>query len=151
MEFKVSPIGFVQSTVTEPVDVDWGSTTSTIVLLDEYKRGAAGLADFSHLLVLTWLNRARFEMERHIVRRPQGREDMPLVGIFSQRAKDRPNPIGVTAVRLLSASEGMITVTGLDAIDKTPVIDIKPYYTQYDQVASPVVPEWVERLMVHYF
>lgn len=151
MEFIVKPIGFVQASIKDTVDANWGATTSKIILNEEYRNGIVGLSEFSHVLVITWLDRARFELERHIVRKPQGREDMPMVGIFSQRAKDRPNPIGVTAVRLLDATEGIITVRGLDAIDMTPVIDIKPYYPQYDKVDSPVVPEWVGRLMAGYF
>lgn len=151
MEFIVKPIGFVQASIKDTVDANWGATTSKIILHDEYRNGIIGLSEFSHVLVITWLDRAKFELERHIVRKPQGREDMPLVGIFSQRAKDRPNPVGVTSVRLLAAAEGIITVGGLDAIDMTPVIDIKPYYPQYDKVDSPVVPEWVGRLMAGYF
>ena len=76
---------------------------------------------------------------------------MPKVGIFAQRAKNRPNPIGVTAVEIVSVGENCIEVKGLDAIDGTPVLDIKPYYPTYDQVASPVVPDWVNELMKDYF
>ena len=72
---------------------------------------------------------------------------MPKVGIFSQRAKDRPNPIGVTAVKIISVGDGYIEVKGLDAINETPVLDIKPYYPHYDKIDSPNVPEWVYKLM----
>ena len=75
---------------------------------------------------------------------------MPLVGIFSQRGKDRPNTIGVTAVEIISVEEQFITVRGLDAIDGTPVLDIKPYYPVFDK-REAVVPEWVNRLMEDYF
>ena len=97
------------------------------------------------------MNETNFETEKHLVRHPQGRNDMPNVGIFSQRAKDRPNSIGVTSVTLLSASENIIRVQGLDAIDGTPVLDIKPYYPQYDLKADATVPEWVNILMKNYF
>ena len=83
-------------------------------------------------------------------RRPQNRDDMPLVGIFSQRGKDRPNTIGMTSVKLVSVGQNTLTVKGLDAIDGTPVLDIKPYYPVYDK-KDAVVPEWVNRLMEHYF
>jgi tRNA-Thr(GGU) m(6)t(6)A37 methyltransferase TsaA len=76
---------------------------------------------------------------------------MPVLGIFAQRAKHRPNPIGITAVQLLSVKDNIITVKGLDAIDGTPVIDIKPYFPQYDRVEKAKIPEWVSRLMVNYF
>ncbi len=76
---------------------------------------------------------------------------MPEVGILSQRAKDRPNPIGVTAVEIVKVVEDCLEVKGLDAIDGTPVLDIKPYFPQYDRVASPAVPAWVDELMKDYF
>ena len=72
------------------------------------------------------------------------------MGIFAQRGKDRPNRIGMTAVEILSVTEDSLTVRGLDAVDGTPVLDIKPYYPAYDQ-RDARVPEWVDRLMQHYF
>ena len=75
---------------------------------------------------------------------------MPMVGIFSQRAKDRPNRIGMTSVEIVSVSDRTLTVKGLDAVNGTPVLDIKPYYPVYDRKEA-VVPGWVNRLMEHYF
>lgn len=75
---------------------------------------------------------------------------MPLVGIFSKRGKDRPNRIGMTSVEIVSVSEDRLVVKGLDAIDGTLILDIKPYYPVYDK-KDAVVPEWVDRLMEHYF
>lgn len=75
---------------------------------------------------------------------------MPLVGIFSQRGKDRPNKIGMTSVEIISVTDDTLVVKGLDAVDGTPVLDIKPYYPAYDKKEA-TVPEWVERLMEHYF
>lgn len=96
------------------------------------------------------MDKAKYEKDKHLQRRPQNREDMPLVGIFSQRGKDRPNTIGMTSVEILSVDEKSITVKGLDAIDGTPVLDIKPYYPVYDKKDASV-PEWVARLMEQYF
>ncbi len=76
---------------------------------------------------------------------------MPEMGIFAQRARHRPNPIGVTAVELVRREKNRVWVRGLDAIDGTPVVDVKPYVPQFDAVESPRVPEWIERLMVGYF
>ena len=73
-----------------------------------------------------------------------------MVGIFSQRAKDRPNRIGMTSVEIVSVSGRTLTVKGLDAVNGTPVLDIKPYYPVYDR-KDAAVPEWVDRLMEHYF
>ncbi len=72
------------------------------------------------------------------------------VGIFAQRAKDRPNPIGLTAVKIVEVGAESIAVRGPDAIDGTPVPDIKPYVSQYDRIESPAIPEWVNRLMEGY-
>jgi len=149
--FLLKPIGVVESPVKEPVDENWGTVTSRISLKPEYSPGLLGLGDFSHVIVVTYLHKASFDPARHLQRRPRGLEQMPKVGIFSQRAKDRPNPLGITAVELLDVGENHITVRGLDAIDGTPVIDIKPYFPQYDRVDSPVVPAWVEELMKNYF
>jgi tRNA-Thr(GGU) m(6)t(6)A37 methyltransferase TsaA len=124
---------------------------SVIEVLPEFTPGLLGLPDFSHALVVTFMHAAHYDPERHLTRRPQGRDDMPTVGIFAQRAKDRPNPIGITAVRIVSVSDGRVTVTGLDAIDGTPVLDIKPYYPQYDAPSGVTVPSWVDRLMKDYF
>ena len=96
------------------------------------------------------MDRAVFDREKHLKRHPQNHEDMPLVGIFSQRGKDRPNRMGMTSVQVVEVSEDTLTVKGLDAIDGTPVLDIKPYYPVYDRKDANV-PEWVDRLMVHYF
>jgi len=76
---------------------------------------------------------------------------MPEVGIFAQRAKDRPNPIGITAVPIVKVLPEAIEVRGLDAIHGTPVLDLKPYYPAYDLVRGASVPEWVDRLMAGYF
>jgi tRNA-Thr(GGU) m(6)t(6)A37 methyltransferase TsaA len=150
-EIKLKPIGFVSSSVTEQTDENWGQITSRILLQPEYIGALSGLGDFSHAIIITYLHQAKYEKEKHLQRRPRGLESMPKVGIFSQRAKDRPNPIGVTAVKIINVEDGHIEVQGLDAINETPVLDVKPYYPQYDKIDSPKVPEWVHRLMEKYF
>ena len=95
-------IGKVKSNVTERIDHNWGETVSKIIINEELQDGLKGLEDFSHVIVVYHLNEADFVKERHLTRKPQGREDMPNVGIFSQRAKDRPSAIGITSVKLLS-------------------------------------------------
>ena len=149
-ELKVKPIGRVRNQVAERKDVSWGADVSSILLEEPFRPGLKGLEDFSHAIILFWLDRARFDPEKHLQRRPRNRDDMPRIGIFAQRGKDRPNPIGVTAVEILSVTEDTLVVKGLDAIDGTPVLDIKPYYPAYDQ-KDAAVPEWVGRLMEQYF
>ena len=145
------PIGFIKSDVTEKVDSGWGSINSEIVINKDLTDGLKGLEEFSHIIVVYHLNEAKFIKEKHLTRRPQGREDMPVVGIFSQRAKDRPNAIGITSVKLISVHQNIIKVQGLDAIDRTPILDIKPYYPIFDTKEKAVVPKWVDTLMEDYF
>ena len=150
-DIRLQPIGFVSSPVTERTDENWGEIRSTVVLNPEFAGALLGLEDFSHAIVVTYLHQARFEKGKHLQRRPRNLETMPKVGILSQRAKNRPNPIGVTAVEIVTAGHDYLEVEGLDAIDGTPVLDVKPYYPHYDRIDTPKVPEWVDRLMEGYF
>lgn len=141
----------MESPVTEPVDEGWGEVVSRVVLLPEFRPGLRGLEGFSHVIVVTWLHRAAFNPVRHLVRRPRGLASMPELGIFAQRAKDRPSPLGITVVPLLEVRPDSIVVRGLDAIDGTPVVDIKPYFPQYDRAEGATMPAWVDTLMQGYF
>jgi tRNA-Thr(GGU) m(6)t(6)A37 methyltransferase TsaA len=151
MEFTVRAIGRVHSSASEKVDESWGSVESMIELLPEYRAGLRGLEEFSHVLVTAFLHGARFEPARHLVRRPRGQADMPELGIFAQRAKDRPNPLGITVVPIVAVTPEGVRVRGLDAIDGTPILDLKPYFPQFDSAPGARVPEWVGRLMKGYF
>ena len=149
-EIIMRPVGYVRNCIEEKKDSAWGGDVSTIVLAQEYHTGLKGLEDFSHAIVIFYLDQAKYERETHLQRHPRDREDMPLVGIFAQRTKDRPNTIGVTSVEIVAADDASLTVKGLDAIDGTPVLDIKPYYPAFDKKDARV-PEWVDRLMERYF
>ena len=146
----MQPIGYVKNNVQDKKDVSWGEDSSTISLYEEFHGGLKGLEEFSHVIILYYLDKANYDKDKHLQRRPQNREDMPLVGIFSQRGKDRPNKIGMTSVQIEKVNVDSITVKGLDAIDGTLILDIKPYYPVYDKKDAKV-PEWVTRLMEHYF
>ena len=149
-EIVMKPIGYVKNDVQEKKDVSWGEEISYILLEEEYHKGLKGLEDFSHAIILYYLDKAEFVREKHLQRHPQNRQDMPLVGIFAQRGKDRPNTIGMTSVEIVAVSDNMLTVRGLDAVNGTPVLDIKPYYPVYDKKDAKT-PEWVDRLMENYF
>jgi len=151
MEILLEVIGRVESPVTETVDEDWGRVESEIIVDERYAAGLTGIDGFSHALVVFYMHKATFKPETHLVRRPQEREDMPMLGIFAQRAKHRPNPIGVTAVEVLGVKNNRLMVRGLDAIDGTPVLDVKPYFPIYDARGGAKVPSWVGRLMEDYF
>jgi tRNA-Thr(GGU) m(6)t(6)A37 methyltransferase TsaA len=145
----MEPIGYVANNVDSPMDCGWAKVESRIVLQEHLAPALSGLGDFSHLLVVFWMHQAK--PSTVLQRRPQNRGDMPNVGLFSQRSKHRLNPIGVTAVPLVKISGCEVVIRGLDAVNGTPVLDIKPYYPHYDSPAKVQVPEWVDRLMVDYF
>jgi len=147
----LEPIGVVSNSVTEARDESWGSVVSQIRLRPDLADGLTGLADFSHAVVVFLMDRAAFDGGDHLVRRPRDRSDMPRLGVFAQRARHRPNPIGVTTVAIEGVRDGVLTVRGLDAIDGTPVLDVKPHVPLYDAPPRPKLPEWIERLMVGYF
>ena len=151
MEFSIAPIGYLKTNVKEETDQDWGKVVSDIVIEKNFEKGLLGLEGFSHIIVLFLMHKATFNKDEDLVRRPQERRDMPCLGIFAQRAKHRPNPIGVTSVELISVNKNIIQVRGLDAIDGTPILDIKPYYPLYDLRTNSKTPVWVEKLMENYF
>jgi tRNA-Thr(GGU) m(6)t(6)A37 methyltransferase TsaA len=138
------PIGVVRNGVRAPVDTGWGAVESRIVLRPDLAGALAGLEDFSHVLVLTWLHAA--PPPSGLRRRPQGRAAFPEVGILAQRARHRPNPIAVSAVPLVAVALAALVVRGLDCIDGTPVLDLKPYIAPFDRVESPRVPAWARQL-----
>lgn len=148
---EVIAIGTVRSPVAEPVDEGWGSVVAEIVLAPDLAEGLRGLENFSHALVVFFMHRATFDPKSNLVRHPQGRTDLPLCGIFAQRAKHRPNPIGITVVRVIAREDNVLRVRGLDAIDGTPVLDVKPYFPQYDRAEDPRLPAWVSEIMRDYF
>jgi tRNA-Thr(GGU) m(6)t(6)A37 methyltransferase TsaA len=147
---EMEPIGVVRSPVTQTERDEWAGVTARIELDPRWAGALQGIDAFSHVLVVFHLHTALFDPAR-LTRRPQGRDDMPELGILAQRARYRPNPIGVTAVELAAAEDNALVVCGLDAIDGTPVLDVKPYFAAFDRVVTPREPEWVARLMAGYF
>ncbi|MEM9464216.1 MAG: SAM-dependent methyltransferase [Actinomycetota bacterium] len=149
----VTAIGHVHNERRTPEDDDWASVVSTIMLDDQRFTPdvVAGLDDFSHLDVVFVFDQVDESRIHHGARHPRGREDWPLVGIFAQRAKTRPNRIGVTTCELIAVAGLTLTVRGLDAIDATPVLDLKPHMREF-QPRSPVrQPAWVAELMADYW
>ena len=147
----MKPIGVVRSPIIESLDEGWGSVVSEVHVSEEYAAGLKGLEEFSHAVIVVYLHKADFDLEKHLQRRPQGKEDMPCVGVFAHRARHRPNPIGITAVKVVSVEGNALKVQGLDAIDGTPVLDVRPYYPVFDRRDDASVPTWVDRLMEGYF
>jgi len=151
MMIQLHPIGVIKSPVTKMSPGNWGRVQSEIHLEKRYTAGLKGLEGFSHLLVVFFMHRASFVPDKHLLRRPRADKDQPKTGVFAQRTKYRPNPIGISAVKLLSIAGNVITVQGLDALDNSPLLDIKPYMPIFDQVCDASLPQWVDRFEEGYF
>lgn len=150
---SVTPIGRVNSTVTEALDDVWGNLSSRIDLDPAAftAEALAGLDQFSHVEILFLFDQVQPAQITSGARHPRGRSDWPRVGIFAQRAKSRPNRIGITVCRLVSVDGLSITVEGLDAIDGTPVLDIKPFMREFAPKGEVRQPAWAVELMAGYW
>ena len=150
--FHIEPIGTVSSSRREPTDDRWDTESTSIMLGERFGESAlAGLDGFSHIEVVYLFDRVAPDSIDERARRPRGNPDWPLVGIFAQRGKNRPNRIGLTTCRLLGIQGKVLTVSGLDAIDGTPVLDIKPYFAEFGPRGQVRQPEWARDLMRHYW
>jgi tRNA (adenine37-N6)-methyltransferase len=135
------------------MDDIWGNVISRIEL-DPAQFSAealAGLDEFSHVEDLFLFNQVLAAEVQTGARHPRGREEWPKVGVFAQRGKARPNRIGVTICQLLRVEGTLMTVEGLDAIDGTPLLDIKPYMRQFAPREDVHQPRWADELMSKYW
>lgn len=151
--YPIVPIGTVHGGRIEPVDDGWDAERAVIRLDgDRYTHDAlAGLEEFSHLEVVFLFHLVDPTKVQTGARRPRGNPDWPLVGIFAQRGKNRPGRIGVSRCRLLMVDGLELHVAGLDAIDGTPVLDIKPYISEFGPRGEVVQPRWAQELMREYY
>jgi len=152
MKFEVEPIGMLHSSRKDLTDDFWGRVDVEIVLADHLSEATfAGLGDFSHVEVIFLMHRvdpAKVEMG---ARHPRERMDWPLVGIFAQRGKARPNRIGLTRGAIMKVEGRVLTVRGIDAIDGTPVLDIKPWMSEFAPIGQTRQPAWATELMADYY
>lgn len=136
-------IGIVRSEIKQTSRQDCREIVSDIVIDSSLTEALDNLDDFSHIIVLYWMHQVPALSQVPAKVHPRGRHELPLVGLFATRAPYRPNPIGKATVRLLQRRGNILKVEGLDAIDGTPVIDIKPYIPRYDSVTDSKVPPWI--------
>jgi tRNA (adenine37-N6)-methyltransferase len=149
----MTPIGTVHNAIREPLDDIWGGVTSRIELdASEFTPSSLlGLDEFSHVEIIFLFDQVPESQIESQARHPRGRKDWPLVGIFAQRGKDRPNRLGLTTCRLVSVHHLTVEVEGLDAIDGTPVLDIKPYMQEFGPRGPVKQPLWATELMSKYW
>ena len=123
-----------------------GETEARVRIFPEYCEGLKGINDFSHIIILYWLHLQDKEEERRTLQVFPRRHGMDtLVGVFACRSPTRPNPIGLCVAELLKVEGCILTVKGLDALEGSPIVDIKPYIPRTDCVHDAHVPEWTER------
>jgi tRNA-Thr(GGU) m(6)t(6)A37 methyltransferase TsaA len=118
-------------------------SASEITIHSDFTDALDGIEDFSHLLILYWPHLLPEEKRSATRVHPIGNKDFPLVGVFATRSPVRPNTILTTVVRLLGRDKNVLKVTGLDALDGSPVLDIKPYYPENGDMGEVRVPEWM--------
>ena len=142
LSMTLKAIGIVRSEIKQPTKRDCEKVISDIVVNDDLTEALDGLEEFSHIVVLYWMHQV-VSGEVPLKIHPRGKQELPLLGLFATRTPNRPNRIGIATVRLLERQGNILRVEGLDAIDGTPVIDIKPYIPGYDSVANTKVPPWI--------
>jgi len=149
----LQPIGIVRSPIKEVADDCWGGVLSTIEL-DPQLFGpecTLGLDQYSHVEVVFVLDKISQDEIEKGARHPRGRPDWPKMGIFAQRPKGRPNRIGIPVCKLESVDGLHIRVRELDAVDGTPVLDVKPYLKGFAPRGEVLEPAWAAELMAGYF
>ena len=139
-------IGRVRNSIKRKKREGWESAISDIILDPKYEEALDGLEDYSHIFVLFWLSRVSQAKRRMAKVHPKSREDLPLVGVLATRTQYRPNPMGLTLVKLLAREKNILRVRGLDALDGTPVIDIKPISPRHEFPQKMRVPSWYKKL-----
>ena len=143
-EMSLKAIGVVHNGLSTPPTPrsDWEKMTSEIVIDSRLTEALDGIEGFSHIIVLFWMHRLP-KGDTPLMQRPMGNPARPLKGLFALRTPNRPNPIGKTTARLLERRGNILRVEGLDALDGSPVIDIKPYLPGYDAAIDATVPAWI--------
>ncbi|WP_050616539.1 tRNA (N6-threonylcarbamoyladenosine(37)-N6)-methyltransferase TrmO [Bacillus testis] len=152
MQYAIKPIAVVNNSRKEIEDDDWGSVISTIELAENMTESSLkGIEEFSHLEIIFYFHKVPDEKIQHEARHPRNNKEYPEVGIFAQRGKNRPNKLGVTLVELIERKQRTLIVKGLDAIDGTPIIDIKPVMKEFLPNNEIKQPNWSISLMEHYW
>jgi tRNA-Thr(GGU) m(6)t(6)A37 methyltransferase TsaA len=139
------PIGVVRNGVRTPRTESWPSVRSDIIVRDELTDALDGIDGYSHIIVVFAFDRVPESAQRMRVR-PGHDARVPEQGVLATRSQVRPNPVGVSVVRLLKRRGNILRVQGLDAIDGTPVLDVKPYFPNYDAVADAGIPAWARAM-----
>jgi tRNA-Thr(GGU) m(6)t(6)A37 methyltransferase TsaA len=140
-EINLKAIGIVRNQIKEPKHQESRQVVSEIVIDRNLTEALDNLDEFSHIIILYWIHRSRRPSPVKV--HPRGDPERALMGVFATRSPSRPNPIGKATVKLLERKGNILKVQGLDAIDGSPVLDIKPYIPGYDSVENARAPSWM--------
>ncbi|WNS75922.1 SAM-dependent methyltransferase [Bacillus sp. DTU_2020_1000418_1_SI_GHA_SEK_038] len=148
----LQPIGFAYNERTEIEDDHWGEVISKIILNDSLpEESLFEIETFSHLEIIYYFHKVGKEKIITGARHPRNNTDLPKVGIFAQRGKNRPNLIGLTTVKFIKREGRQLFVQGLDCINGTPILDIKPVMKEFLPKEPIKQPAWTNEIMENYW
>ncbi len=139
----LEPVAVVRNTIDDTSGRIWAQVRSELVFRPEFVPALDGLDGFSHVFVVTWLDQVTDDGRALLRIHPTGDAASPEVGVFATRTAHRPNPLAISIVPLEGVSRNIVKVVGLDVVNGTPVLDIKPYLSFYDSFDSSI-PKWAE-------
>jgi len=152
MNITLTPIGFVKNNRTEIEDDNWGQITSEIELADHIVAEALdGIETISHLHIIFYMDKVLDEKAKAQSRHPRNNLELPKLGTYAQRNKNRPNKLGLTIVELIKRRGRIIIVKNLDAINGTAVLDIKPVMKEFQPLTEIKQPNWTKEIMKNYW
>ncbi|MCK4366385.1 MAG: tRNA (N6-threonylcarbamoyladenosine(37)-N6)-methyltransferase TrmO [Thermoplasmata archaeon] len=145
-DITLRPVGFVRNEMNERVPREvYRDVVSEIVVNEGLQDCLDGIEHHSHAVIVYWLNRTSEEDRKVLKVRPMGDASLPIVGVFATRSPRRPNPIGLETVEILGRDGNVLRVKGLDALDGSPVLDIKPHTKHHDRALGVREPDWMEK------
>ncbi|WP_025114579.1 tRNA (N6-threonylcarbamoyladenosine(37)-N6)-methyltransferase TrmO [Lysinibacillus fusiformis] len=152
MQYMIQPVATVSNSRKTIKDDLWGEIISTIELSENlHEESLKGIEDFSHLEIIFYFDQVSDDQIQYEARHPRNNQNYPKVGIFAQRGKNRPNKIGITMVELVEVKQRTLIVKRLDAIDGTPIIDMKPVMKEFLPKGVIKQPAWSTDLMKAYW
>ncbi|NQT62675.1 MAG: SAM-dependent methyltransferase [Candidatus Marinimicrobia bacterium] len=150
-KIELTPIAFVSNDRDHLGDDEWGDVVSEIRLRDDLSSELLkGLETFSHVEIIFVFHRIPVDKNIPDSRHPRNNQDWPKLGLLAQRSSYHPNPIGLCTAKILGINGGVLTVQGLDAVDGSPVLDIKPVFREFIPERTKQ-PQWVSELLKNYW
>lgn len=141
-EINIDEIGLVSNDVHQISLVDWSDVSSIIKFKTKFRDYLVHLDDYSHVIVVGWLHLIPSELRNRSQAYPNGNTELPVQGALALRGGARPNPISVTVCKIIDLQESELVLKGLDLVDGTPILDIKPYIPFYDSEVNAQLPVW---------